>query len=100
MANTRANIKRSLDKYVHRRIYEMDGLNVDFTGVPFDNTNYSEWVQFRIELNEWDFVRQASTTEYGSNLEITIEFIIYCKKSSLTTSDRHYRIRDIIMKHF
>jgi len=94
------NIKRSLDTYIKTNIYTTEGIYVDFEGVKFDQENKAEWIQPRILDSRATFLRQSSITQYGENVSFLFQTNIFVKKGGATTSDRHYAIRDTMMKYF
>jgi len=103
MALTQAsatNLKRSLEKYFYDTIYTIEGLNINWEGVPFDDTAVSEWVQPRILDISSVYARQASSSKYGEISDVLFQVNIFVKKSGVTVSDRHYVIRDTIANYF
>lgn len=94
------NIKRSLEKYFYDKLKIDESFSVDWEGVKFDNTNVSEWLQPRILDFNSNYIGHASYTEYGEQANILFQVNIFVKKSSVSVSDRHYQIRDLIVGYF
>ena len=97
---SRSNIKRSLEKYFNDRLNILEGLAIQWEGLPFDNISKSEWLMPRIMDFNPVYMRQGSATEYADDLNIMFSVNIFIKKSSLTITDKHYLIRDSIIKYF
>jgi hypothetical protein len=96
-----ANIKLSLDQYVYANLKTTEGLSVDYEGVPFDETSESlSWIQPRLLTPISTYYRQGSSTQYGEDLELLFQINIFVKKSGVTTSFKHYDIRDRIANYF
>uniref|UniRef100_A0A6M3IP32 Uncharacterized protein n=1 Tax=viral metagenome TaxID=1070528 RepID=A0A6M3IP32_9ZZZZ len=95
-----SNVKMSLDKYVNDNTGTSEGLSIDFEGVPFDNTANTEWIQPRILDFGSTYNRQGSSTEYAESVDVFYNINIFVKKSGVTTSHRHYAIRDIVADYF
>jgi hypothetical protein len=94
------NIKRSIEKYFYDNLSVSEGLSIDWEGVKFDNKTVSEWLQPRIIDTLPLYVGHASTTEYGEQTNILFQVNIFVKKSTITVSDRHYKLRDVIVGYF
>ncbi|HDZ15273.1 MAG TPA: hypothetical protein ENH60_10310 [Pricia sp.] len=95
-----ANLKMSLEKYCKDSLDTTEGLNVDFEGLAFDDTSVDDWVQLRIIDTISEFHRQASATKYGETANVLFQISIFVKKGYTNTSDRVYRMRDIVAKYF
>ncbi len=95
-----ANLKMSLEKYCKDALDTTEGLNVDFEGLAFDDTSVDDWVQLRIIDTISEFHRQASATKYGETANVLFQISIFVKKGYTNTSDRVYRMRDIVAKYF
>ena len=95
------NVKRSLEKYIYDNLFTTEGINIDFDGVPFDDTEVSEsWLQPRIINIDRDYVRQASGSKYGNDTDIELSFGIFVKKSGTTLTHKHYLLRDTVANYF
>ena len=94
------NIKRSLEYYINLNLDVSESLKIEYEGVPFDSMAVTEWLTPRILDSNPVFVRQSSNTDYGENVNLLFQTNIHVKKSSITTSDRHYVLRDIIVDYF
>ena len=97
---SRSNIKRSLEKYFNDRLNILEGIVINWEGLPFDNISKIEWLMPRILEFISDYKRQGSATEYADDLNIVFSVNIFVKKSNITISGREYALRDIIVKHF
>ena len=96
----RVNIQRSLDAYVHANLKTIEGLNVDFRGVPFDNAAVSEWISPRVLDITSSYAGLSSSTRYGEDSNILFQINIAVKKGGNTRSDRDLIIRDIVANYF
>jgi len=94
------NIKRSLEYYISTYLGTSESLKVEYEGVPFDNLTVTEWITPRIIDSNPIFVRQSSSTDYGEDVNLLFQTNIHVKKSSITASDRHYVLRDIVADYF
>jgi len=94
------NVKRSLDKYINDNVCITNNIRASFHGLQFDNTSVVEWIETRIADIKRVYLRQGSNTEYAYNTNISYTVFINVKKSGATTSDRHYKIKDIIHQFF
>jgi len=94
------NIKRSLDYYVKTNLETTEGLNVDYEGLPFDDTAVSEYIRPRIIEIESPYLGLSSSTKYGEDIKIIFQIGIFVKKTSLQKSDRDMAIRDIVANYF
>uniref|UniRef100_A0A6M3IDV3 Tail protein n=1 Tax=viral metagenome TaxID=1070528 RepID=A0A6M3IDV3_9ZZZZ len=94
------NIKRSLEYYISTYLGTSESLKVEYEGVPFDSMSVTEWVTPRILDSNPVFVRQSSDTDYGEDVNLLFQTNIHVKKSSNTTADRHYVMRDIVVDYF
>jgi hypothetical protein len=97
---SQANLKMSLDKYFYDNISTTENISVDWEGLPFDDNTVDDWVQPRIIDTIADYHRQGSSTEYGETANVLFQVNIFVKKGYTNTSDRVYRIRDIVAKYF
>jgi len=93
------NVKRSLEKYIWDNLYTIEGISVDFYGLPFDNISITEWIVPRFLMNR-NYVSWASGIEYGYNNNIILNITINVKKTKTTTTDKHYVLRDTIVNYF
>lgn len=93
------NIKRSFEQYIKSNLGGA-GFNVDYEGLPFDDTAYSEWIRPRIIEMPREYHRQGSSTEYGQTNNVFFSVDINVKKSGATTTDRHYILRDDVVNYF
>ena len=66
------NLKRSLDKYVSSSIEVIEGVDIDYEGVPFNNAYKRSFVMFRILDIDPVYMRQSSATEYGENVDVLV----------------------------
>lgn len=95
------NLKMSLEKYVYDNIYIIKGIDIDFEGLPFDQTNKLEWIQPRIlSVSSPVYCRQSSGSQYGEIVNILFQINIFVKKGEQISSDRHYRLRDLVDNYF
>ena len=94
------NFKRSIEKYINDNLYTIEGIDIDFEGLPFNDTSYTEWIVSRIIDITEQYLRQGSSTQYAEDTNVLYQFTIYVKKSNITSSDRIYVIRDLIAKYF
>ncbi len=100
-ANARmVNIKRSLDLYAKNNLSDTEKLDIDYEGVAFDNSGASIWVQPRILDISTDFYRSGSNTQYAEQTDLLYQITIFVGKSGVTTSDKHYMIRDAVLNYY
>ena len=77
-----------------------EGIDINFEGVPFDDTAKSKWIKPTILDTLSTFHRQGSATQYAQTNNILYQINIFVKKSGVTQSDEHYRIKEIVNKYF
>ena len=94
------NVKRSLDKYLFDNIYTTNSIYVDYQGLSFSTFTVDEWIHPRIVDIKRTYLRQGSSTQYANKIDIFYGMFIYVKKGHQTTSDRHYKLKDIIQQYF
>jgi len=94
------NIKRSLDFYCRANLNVAEELDVDFEGLPFDETSVSEWVMPRILDIDSTYRRQGSSTRYGESVNIMFQINIFVKKGGMRIANRTSTIRDMIVSYF
>jgi len=100
-ASSAGNIKRSIDTYIHDNLYTIEGLSIDFEGLPFDSRSVvSNWVQPRIIDFDSIFYRQGSGTQYGELVNVLFQINVFTKQSGTTAASEHYRIRDVVAGYF
>ena len=96
-----ANVKLSLDQYVFINLQTTEGLSVDYEGVAFDETAISQsWIQPRLLAPISTYYRQGSGTQYGEDVALIFQINIFVKKSGVTTTFKHYDIRDRVANYF
>ena len=96
----KANIKRCLEEYLVDNLRDAEGLQLDLEGVPFETTGKGEWAQPRVIDFTGVNLRQASATEYGTQVSLLLNINIFVPKSGTTYADRHYRLRDKVVNYF
>lgn len=94
------NLKRSLDKYIYDSLYTGESLTIDWFGVPFNDTEKTEWIKPRIHFNKRTFFRQGNSTQFANLMNFDLSFDIYVKKSDVTNSYRCLQLRDKIVVYF
>jgi hypothetical protein len=94
------NLKRSIDLYCHTNLKTTEGLNVDFEGLPFNETEVNDWIQPRIFAETGMYYPGGTSTQYAEQVDVLLNVNIFTKKSGATTSERHYAIRDMVAGHF
>lgn len=94
------NIKASFEKYIHDNIVMIEGLNVNFEGLPFESEGKVEWIQESMMKGGYDYHRQVDNENYGKTSVIMINFNIFVNKDKVKKTNRHYEIRDIIAEYF
>ena len=97
------NLKRSIDLYCKNYLVTAEALNVDFEGVPFDDSKAGvvSWVQPRIlSPIPLAFYPGGGNGVYAEQVSVTLQFNIFSKKSGTTMSSPHYDIRDAVAGHF
>jgi len=94
------NFKRSIEKYIQDNLYAIENIDIDFEGVPFDDTAKTEWITPRILDISNKYIGYGSSTQYAEDTNVLYQFNIQVKKSNIIVSDRAYTIRDIIAKYF
>lgn len=92
------NLKRCFDSYVYTNLQNTEGLNIDFQGLPFDTVEVDSWIQPRI-ITAYDN-REYRDNEVKQSATVLLQVNIFAKKSSVTSSDEHYRLRDIVDNYF
>ena len=80
-------------------LYNVEGINIDFSGLPFNNKNSIEWIVPRFLINR-TYAALASATEYGYDNHIILNITANVKKSGATVTDKHYILRDTIVNNF
>lgn len=97
----KANIKRSLERYFNDNLGPSgENFKIDMEGLPFETIDKDEWLQPRILDFASEYLRQASGTEYGSQVDILFNVNVFVTKSGTSYADRHYRIRDKVVNYF
>ena len=95
-----SNLKRAIDLYCYTNFKNSEGLNVDFEGLPFDDTAVQSWVQPRIvDISESRFFPSGASGQYAEDCNILFQVNIFEKKSGSTNTLRHYEMRDSIANY-
>ena len=96
------HLKISLDLFVSSNLEDREGLAIDYEGLPFNNIEYTSWIQPRIIQIIYDQPPRSemNTAEFPGNAQVYFSIIIYSKKSNIIYSDEHYSIRDAIHQYF
>ena len=92
------NMKRCFDSYVKENLEIIESLNINFEGLPFDDNLVNGWITPRI-LDSYDN-RAYRDDEVKQSANIFYQVSIYTKKSSVTSSEEHYRVRDCVDRYF
>lgn len=96
-----ANVKASLDQYLMDNLGPYgEEIPIHFEGVPFETTGKSFWIQPRLVDISRVYLRQGSSTEYGTQNNLMFDISIFADSTGVSIADKHYRIRDTIMDYF
>lgn len=99
------NLKRSIDLYIYNNLEATEGLNVDYDGLPFDDTDSAvvAWVQPRtlaLVPSTFHPSGRGGGSSYSEYVPVDLQFNIFAKKSGVTTTSLIYDIRDMVAGHF
>lgn len=95
-----ANVERNINKYFVDNVFTTEGIDTDILGLKFSEKDSIEWVRPRVVSMDAEYLRQASDTHYGEDVNIMFTVDCFVKKSGTTISDRHYVLRDTVANYF
>lgn len=94
------NVKASIEKHIHTNLVGTEGLVIDWEGTTFEPANRLEWIQERI-LGTGEIIQHRHVgAEKGRSSHVMLSFNIFVNRELTNKSNRHYEIRDLILKYF
>lgn len=95
------NVKASIERYIQANLSGTEGLTIDYEGKSGEPFSSDEWVQERIlGPTNHRYHRGIGGSRRGQGESIILNLNVFVNRQKTKKTNRHYEIRDLIVKHF